>query len=136
MSFEYHLKTRYVDTAQDGIIHHSSYITYYEEARIEYLSSHGFDINVMERESILCPVVSLEAHYLKPLRSLEKIVVRVCVSSCSKVRFTILHEIYRAGDKVAYGISTHCFINQSFKPIPIPDSLRKCFELDILNKRG
>ncbi|MCX6988887.1 MAG: thioesterase family protein [Chlamydiae bacterium] len=130
MVFAYRLTTRYVETAQDGIIHHSSYIIYYEAARIAYLSSLGFDINNMEQEMILCPVVSLEAHYIKPLRSLEDIVVEVEVDSFSKVRFRIAHQIYRRGEKIAYAISSHCFINNEFKPIPIPAQLIVSFNAD------
>ncbi|MEI8328379.1 MAG: thioesterase family protein [Chlamydiia bacterium] len=130
MVFSYRLTTRYVETAQDGIIHHSSYIVYYEAARIAYLSSLGFDINAIEQASILCPVVSLEAHYVKPLRSLEDIVVEVGVDSFSKVRFRIAHQIYRGVEKVAYAISSHCFINNDFKPIPIPEQLITSFKAD------
>lgn len=131
MSFEYPIRTRYVETAQDAIIHHSSYIVYYETARIEYLKSKGFDINEMEKRSILCPVVTIDAHYLKPLRSLENINVRVRVHSASRVRFTILHEIYKDGEKMAYAISSHCFINAAFKPIPIPEALLQEFKKEL-----
>jgi len=131
MAFEYPIKTRYVETAQDGIIHHSSYVVYLEIARIEYFHSKGFDINEMERQGILCPAVELSLRYIKPLRSLEDIIVRVSVHTCSKVRFQILHEIFRSGEKVAYGITTHCFINSSFKPIKIPDLLLEAFMLDM-----
>ncbi len=129
--FSLPLQTRYVETAQDGIIHHTSYIVYYETARIEYLKSKGFDINAMEKEGILCPVVSIDAHYIRPLKSLEAIDVNVSIYSATRVRFKVLHEIYREGIKVAFAITTHCFINQDFKPIPIPDQLYLSFQLEI-----
>ena len=136
MVFYYPIKTRYVETAQDGIIHHSSYIIYYETARIEYLSSRGFDINELEKQQIMCPVVSLDAHYLKPLRSLEEIKVKVCVKSFSKVKFELLHEIYKDDQKCAFCITSHCFINASFKPQPIPKKLFEAFskDLDLLQR--
>ena len=131
MTHEISLKTRYSETAQDGIIHHSSYVIYYETARIEYLTSKGYNINEMENRSILCPVVSMQAYYLKPLRSLEEIEVRVSVHSYSKVRFEILHEIFKDGQKMAYAISSHCFINANFKPLPIPNELLDSFRQEI-----
>ncbi len=129
--FTLSIKTRYVETAQDGIIHHSSYIIYYETARIAYLASKGYDINQMERASILCPVVTIDAHYLKPLRSLEDIEVRVSIHSATKVRFEILHEIYKEGQRMAYAITSHCFINAAFKPIAIPKPLFHSFTIDL-----
>ena len=131
MAISLRLKTRYVETAQDGIIHHSSYVIYYETARIEYLASKGYDIHDMESKSILCPVVSMQAYYLKPLRSLEEIEVRVSVHSYSKVRFEILHEIFKEGQKMAYAISSHCFINANFKPLPIPKELIDSFRQEM-----
>ena len=132
MSISVPIKTRYVETAQDGIVHHSSYVIYYEIARIEYLASKGYDINEMEQRSILCPVVSLQATYLRPLRSLEDIEVRVRVRSYSKVRFEILHEIFKDGHKIAYAITSHCFINSDFKPQPIPADLVASFAKDLV----
>lgn len=134
--FSFPIRTRYVETAQDGIIHHSSYIIYYETARIEYLKSKGFDINAMEQEGMLCPVVSIDAHYLKPLRSLENIDVRVSIHSASKVRFRILHEIFRCDEKMAYAITSHCFINQDFKPIAIPQLLFESFSKELQHNGG
>jgi len=128
---ELNIKTRYAETAQDGIIHHSSYIIYYETARIEYLKSKGININDLEKESILCPVVSLEAHYLKPLISQQEILVKVRLDSFSKVRFKILHEIFKEEEKCAYAITSHCFIDGNFKPIPIPAKLLNCFKLEL-----
>ena len=131
MVFSLPIKTRYVETAQDGIIHHSSYVIYYETARIEFLKHKGFDINEMERKSILCPVVSLDAHYLKPLRSLEDIRVRVSVHSSSRVRFQIMHEIFKGEEKMAFAITTHCFINAAVRPISIPTELLQSFRKDL-----
>ena len=136
MVFSIPIKTRYVETAQDGIIHHSSYVIYYEMARIEFLRDKGYDINAMERESILCPVVSLDAHYLKPLRSLEDIQVRVSIHSASRVRFQIMHEIFKSEEKVAFAITTHCFINGAFRPIPIPTDLLQSFRKDLEQRNG
>ena len=135
MVFSFPIKTRYVETAQDGIIHHSSYVIYYETARIEFLKHKGFDINEMEKQSILSPVVSLDAQYLKPLRSLEQIKVQVSVHSCSRVRFQILHEIYKGEEKMAFAITTHCFINAAFRPISIPAELLQSFRKDVELKK-
>lgn len=132
--FSFPIKTRYVETAQDQIIHHSSYIVYYETARIEYLASKGVDISAMERAGILCPVVSLDAHYLKPLRSLENIEVRVSIDFVSKVRFKILHEIFKESEKYAFAITTHCFINTDFKPVAIPKDLYISFESELKSR--
>ncbi|MBY0528631.1 MAG: acyl-CoA thioesterase [Rhabdochlamydiaceae bacterium] len=121
--FNVKLRTRYSETGQDGIIHHSAYVIYLEEARVEFFKSIGCDINVLEKEEIFCPVVDLSMKYLKPLYSLQEIVVQVSVLSSSKVRFVLEYQIFREGSCVATGTTSHCFTNGAFKPIPIPVKL-------------
>lgn len=126
------IKTRYVETAQDGIVHHSSFIVYLEMARIDFFSSFGIDINDLEKKKIFNPVVSIAVRYKKPLFSLENIVVKVFCTDVSRVKFSLGYKILRDEKCVAEGSSAHCFVNASFSPIPIPpsilESLKKSYE--------
>lgn len=131
--FKVGMRTRYSETGQDGIIHHSSYVIYLEEARVEFFKSIGCDINAFEKQKIFCPVVDLVVKYHKPLLSLEEIVVQVSVQSFSKVRFVLEYQILREESCVATGTTSHCFTNELFKPIPIPLELLQAFEK---NRKG
>ena len=122
MLFKYNMQTRYSDTAQDGIVHHSSFVLYLEEARLAFFKAAGLDINEIEKEKMLVPVIDLSLKYLKSLRSSEDIEVQVYVSAFSKVRFTLCYQIFREDSCVAKASVTHCFLNASFKPIPIPQN--------------
>jgi acyl-CoA thioester hydrolase len=120
LSFQYRIQTRYAETGQDGIIHHSSYVVYLEEARIEFFKSLGCHINLLEQEKIFCPVVDLSVQYLKPLHSLEEIFVEVTVAKSSRVRLCLNYRIFRNNICIAQGSTSHCFVNVLFKPIAIP----------------
>ncbi len=128
MAFQHTIQTRYSETAQDGIVHHPAYLVYFEIARIEFFNSVGLVINEMEKKGLFCPVVNLSIKYLKPLRSLEEIMVEVSVASFSKVRFSLNYRIVCKGISVTTGTTTHCFTNASFKPIRIPKELQETFE--------
>lgn len=67
-----------------------------------------------------CPVVDLSLKYLKPLRSLEDIDVEVSIGEFSKVKFCLNYQILKGETCVATGSVSHCFLNESFKSIPIP----------------
>lgn len=123
MTFIYPLQTRYSETAQDGIIHHSSYVVYLEEARVAYFKSIGCDINACEKQKIFCTVLDLCLKYHKPLESGEEIEIRTFLKEATKVRFHLRYEIYRDGVLTTTASSSHCFLNASFKPIPIPAEL-------------
>lgn len=131
MPFEYAIRTRYSETGQDGIIHHSAFVIYLEVARIEFFRTIGCDINALEKKKIFCPVVDLSLKYLKPLYSLEDIAVQVSVGDFSKVRFSLNYSILREKTCVATGVVSHCFLNESFKPIPIPKEIVDQFRKEI-----
>lgn len=57
---------------------------------------------------------------------LEEIVIQVRVESISQLRLSFDYQILRNEERVAIGTTSHCFLNASFKPIPIPpDILRR-----------
>lgn len=127
MTFKQAIHTRYSETGQDGIIHHSSYVVYLEVARIEFLKRNGININALETEKIFCPVVDLSLKYLKPLHSLEEVFIHVFIETFSRVRFSLNYQVLREEVCVAIGTTSHCFVNASFKPMPIPQDILEQF---------
>jgi acyl-CoA thioester hydrolase len=134
MVFSYGLRTRYSETGQDGIIHHSAYVVYLEVARLEFFKAIGCDINVLEKNKTFCPVIDLSLKYLKPLYSMEDIVVSISVGEFSKVRFSLNYQILREKAACAEAVVSHCFLNEAFKPIPIPKDV--LIELNRLKEKG
>ena len=50
-----------------GVIHHGSYATYFELARIEWLRSLGLIYAKLEKQGVLLPVISLSSEFKHPL---------------------------------------------------------------------
>src|SRR3990167_6432373 len=94
MHFSYPIQTKYHETAQDKIIHHSSYVIYLEVARIQFFQEIGCYINELEKKEIYCPVLELSLKYQKKLFSLQDIVVEVSIQAFSKVRFFLSYKIF------------------------------------------
>ena len=74
------LKTRYAETDQMGVIHHGSYATYLELARIEWLRSLGLSYAELEKQGILLPVLSLSIDYKHPLYFDDAIEIEICMN--------------------------------------------------------
>ena len=51
-------KTQYYETDQMGVVHHSNYIRWFEEARTDLLERAGLGYNKMEKLGIAVPVLS------------------------------------------------------------------------------
>ena len=59
--YEHHAK--YYETDQMGIIHHSNYIKWMEEARMDLMDQIGLSYKQMEEMEIISPVLSVSCEY-------------------------------------------------------------------------
>ena len=59
----YEHKTQYYETDQMGIIHHSNYIRWFEEARMDMMEQMGMGYAEMEKRGIISPVLSVHSEY-------------------------------------------------------------------------
>ena len=73
------MTTRYAETDQMGVIHHGSYASYFELARIEWLRSLGLSYAKLETQGILLPVLSLSTEFKHPLYFEDQIKIEICL---------------------------------------------------------
>ena len=50
---------QYYETDKMGVTHHSNYIRFMEEARVEFFNSIGFDYFEFEKSGMVSPVIGL-----------------------------------------------------------------------------
>ena len=56
----YQHKVQYYETDKMGIVHHSNYIRWMEEARIDFLSQIGWDYKKLEESGVISPVTAVD----------------------------------------------------------------------------
>ena len=54
---QYQHKVQYYETDQMGMVHHSNYIRWFEEARVDYLAAVGLPYDQMEAEGIITHLI-------------------------------------------------------------------------------
>jgi len=110
--FTYTRKARYHETDQMGIIHHSNYVKWMEEARIEYMDSVGLGYRAMEEEGIASPVVGITVDYKKAVRFDDLVEVRVSVSRYTGASIELHYEFFNAtaGYVCTLATSRHAFV--------------------------
>lgn len=115
----YERKAFYYETDQMGIVHHSNYIRWLEEARIDFLSQIGVEYKEMEEAGILIPVLSVSCNYKKPVLYNETICIDVKLIEFNGVTFTMEYDIVNKEtvEKRAIGSSSHCFVDREMKPL-------------------
>ncbi len=109
----YMFKARYYETDQMGIIHHSNYIRWMEEARIDMLDQLGYPYRRFEEMGYMSPVLHAECEYRKSIKFDDEIKIVVSLQDFGKLKFTLRYDIYNmseGGCLSAYGTTRHCFL--------------------------
>ena len=85
--------TNYYETDQMAIIHHSNYIRYMEEARIDYLEQMGLPYKNIEEQGILIPVLSVSCDYRSCVRYGDTIFITVYTTRFNGIKLELCYEI-------------------------------------------
>ena len=114
----YEHKAQYYETDQMGIIHHANYLHWFEEARIDMMEQMGMGYDIMEKQGIISPVLSVHCDYKSMARFGETVQVLVQMKEYNGIRMTIGYEMRDAarGGLVCTGSSQHCFVNGAGLP--------------------
>ena len=116
------IKVRYCETDQMGLVHHGSYINYFEEARISWISNLGFSYSEMEKSGIILPVSKLNINYLRPAYFENDLVVNVELAELPTSRLIFNYSITNKGEVVVTGTTVLAFLNkETKKPVRCPD---------------
>ncbi len=105
-------KVQYYETDMMGITHHSNYIRWMEEARIDFMDQMGFPYKKMEENGVVSPVKSIRADYLKPCSFGDEVEITVGVQDFNGVVLTITYTMRVNGEAVFSGTSEHVFLNR------------------------
>ncbi len=110
--FTYERRACYHETDQMGVIHHSNYLKWMEEARIHLLDHCGFSYKFMEENGIISPVTNISIDYKVSCLFDSIAVISVKITEYSGVKMTLEYEIYNKETKEIYAkaSSKHCFI--------------------------
>ena len=121
-NFSIKIKVRYCETDQMGLVHHGSYINYFEEARISWISNLGLSYNEMEKSGIILPVSKLNVSYLRPAYFDDNLEVNVELAELPTSRLIFNYTIKNKDEVVVKGTTVLAFLNKESKnPVRCPD---------------
>lgn len=125
--YEHH--TKYHETDQQGIIHHSNYVKWMEDARMNLMEQLGLGYKQMETMEIMSPVLSMSVEFRSVVKFDDTVVIDTQMIAYDGYKMEIAYRIYdkKTGEDRAIAKSKHCFVNKSGMPI----SLKRVYpELD------
>lgn len=108
----YKHKVQYYETDKMGITHHSNYIRWMEESRVDYLNSIGYGYERLEKEGVISPVVAIDCKYKKTTTFPDVITIEVKVKEYNGVKLLIEYSMKNeSGEDVFEAVSTHTFLD-------------------------
>ena len=142
MSFSFERKINYYETDKMGVVHHSNYIRFLEEARCEMLDYSGMPYSEYEKNGIMIPVLCVNLTFKMHVTFGDVLVITPFVKSFNGVRLVMEYVVTdkNTGNLVLTGETKHCFTDSNLKPINLkksfPDFYEKFKVLEQENVKG
>jgi acyl-CoA thioester hydrolase len=115
---------QYYETDKMGIVHHSNYIRWMEEARVFYLKEIGQDYDKLEAAGVVSPVAAVNVKYSVATKFPEDITIETYVEEFNGIRLSFKYVMKNASGKtVCKAHSEHCFLNPEGKVMRVEKDL-------------
>ena len=127
---EYTRPVYYYETDKMGVVHHSNYIRWLEEARDFYFDESDLAYVVTESYGVMCPVTDIELKFKHFARYGDRFTVRLKMTKYTVVRFRMAYTVVsQDGKTLLEGETGHAFINQELKPVSLSRAIPERHEL-------
>ena len=120
----YERRAKYHETDQMGIIHHSNYVKWMEEARLDLMDQIGLSYKQMEEMEIISPVLSISVDYRSMVHFDDTVVIETRLVKYNGVKMELEYTMYdkETGEIRTTAHSSHCFLTRTGAPISLKRS--------------
>ena len=128
--YEYTRPVYYYETDKMGVVHHSNFVRWMEEARTFYFNDNNLAYVETERLGLMCPITDMDVKFKYPARYGESFTVRIKMIKYTGVRFRMAYVIVNEDGKVLFeGESGHAFVGSDYKPVSLSREIPQRHEL-------
>ena len=119
MAFTYTRKINYYETDMMGVVHHSNYIRFLEEARCAWLEYVGIPMKKKKKRGYTIPTLEVNVKYKKHVTQGDILAIGIRVTEYNGIKMRIDYDVknVNAGEVVVEAYTTHCFTTLQLKPI-------------------
>ncbi len=116
----YQHEVKYYECDRMGVTHHSNYVRFMEEARIDWMDQLGYGFERMEAEGIVSPVIAISCNYKRSTTFKDLVEVEVKVGEMSELKISFNYTMRVGGKVVCTASSTHCFL-EAGRPVALQE---------------
>lgn len=124
MAHEHEIRVRYGETDKMGVVHHSVYPLYFEEARTELMRATGVRYADLEADGYLLPLIDLSIRFLRGPRYDDVLGIEARLVEATRVRLRLEYRLSRKedGEVLAFGMTHHVSTSPELFPrrLPVP----------------
>jgi acyl-CoA thioester hydrolase len=131
----YRHEVKYYECDRMGITHHSNYIRFMEEARVDWMDQLGYGFDRMEAEGVVSPVVAVDCRYKHPSTFKDVVEIAVAVAETTPLKITFAYTMTVGGRTVCTATSTHCFL-EGGRPVSLEKRFPELYERVQQVRRG
>ena len=118
--FTHPIRVRFAETDAMGIVHHSRYLPYLEEARVAYLRAIGHPYTEWREAGLDSAVLEAYVRYRRPLRFDDVVDVHLLLASASRTTFQMAYLLTLAGEAAATAVTVHGMVTAAGRPTRLP----------------
>ncbi len=123
-------KIQYYETDKMGVVHHSNYIRFFEEARTDYFEKTGLGYDKIESLGLIVPVLHVSCDYKASSAYGQTLEIHLKLVEFDGIRFAFEYSVTSQNGEIlhATGKTRHCFLNSNFKPVLVKKTHPNVYE--------
>ena len=119
-AFTHRVRVRFAETDAMGVVHHSRYLPYLEEARVEWLRALGHPYASLRDEGVDFAVIESWLGYRSPLRFDDEVDVHVAVGKRTRMTFQLAYLLTVGDEARATAVTVHAGVDPDGRPTRLP----------------
>lgn len=94
MEYTQEIRVLYSDTDAYGVVWHGAYTKWFEAARVGLVELLGLELEKLENNHIVFPVVEMNIRYKSSARMNERIIIKTKIAELKPLSITFEHKVY------------------------------------------
>lgn len=125
--FQLNHKVQFYETDQMGIVHHSNYLRFCEEARVAWAHSHGLIDYQKPQSAAHFAVLETKVKHLKPAFFGDDLLILVQARG-QGIRIEFQYKIIKGEDVLVLAQTVHVPLNAELRPMKLPKEMKEILE--------
>ena len=125
-------KVQFYETDQMGIVHHSNYIRWFEEARVDFMEQMGFNYERSMAHGIHIAALGVSCDYKSMFRFGDFAVISAKITFLTPSRMTVSYEVAdkATGELRTTGESKHCYVSsEKLRPVSLKKEIPELYDI-------